>query len=65
MRFLGRAVTQAPKSGFFRLSFCHSVIRLSLLASKEVSIVAIGLKQSRAHLVPPDDILTTLDGRRP
>ena len=23
------------------------------------------LKQSRAHLGPPDDILTTLDGRRP
>ena len=23
------------------------------------------LKQSRAHLVPPDDILSSLDGRRP
>ena len=37
--FLGRAVARAPISGFFR----HSVI-LSLLASREVSREAIGIK---------------------
>ena len=38
--FLGRAVAQAPISGYFR----PSVLCLSLLASGEVSRVAIGFK---------------------
>ena len=61
---MGRAVARAPISGFVLLSVCLPAC-LSLLASGEVSRVAIGLKQSRAHLVPPVDSLTTLDGRRP
>ena len=54
---------------------CHSCVKsehvlcgkfcIFILTSPLTVFGPLVLKQSRAHPVPPDDSLTTLDGRRP